>query len=165
MRACFRFRALNVDTNYNKMNNNNNECNHVIDVKIEESANGIDTNIELPIIITSSASCCSDTDLLSHPNGIVTFNNETSFISYEGNEADQLSFMRTPSPGNLNTSGTSRGVRIIRHMVNRLPVETLYSISINLYFVAECSTMVAIAEQRRQGQTTESNKNDKLHAI
>lgn len=93
------------------MNNNNNECNYTIEEKNEENANGIDVNLELPIIITSSASCCSDTDLLSQPNGTVSFNNETSFINYNGNSTDQLSFMRTPSPSNLNTSGTSRGVR------------------------------------------------------
>lgn len=94
-----------------KMNNNNNECNFTIEEKNEENANGIDVNLELPIIITSSASCCSDTDLLSQPNGTASFNNETSFINYNGNGTDQLSFMRTPSPSNLNTSGTSRGVR------------------------------------------------------
>lgn len=95
------------------MNRNENESDNVIDAKNEENANGIETNIELPIIITSSASCCSDTDLLSHPNRITigTYNNETSFISYNGNNTDQLSIMRSPSPSNLNASGASRGVR------------------------------------------------------
>lgn len=97
----------------NNNNNNNNECNNVIDEKNDEIANEIDTNIELPIIITSSASCCSDTDLLAQPNGIATFNNETSFINYNDNGTDQLSFMRSPSPNNLNASGTSRGVCLV----------------------------------------------------
>lgn len=113
MRVGVRNCALNIEIIYNKMNNNNNdnECNNVIEVKNEENVNGIDTNIELPNIITSSASCCSDTDLLSQPHRIATFNNETSFISYSDNSSDQLSFMRSPSPSNLNASGTSRGVR------------------------------------------------------
>lgn len=148
------------------MNNNNNihECNNVIEVKIEENENGIDANIELPIIITSSASCCSDTDLLSQPHKIATFNNETSFISYSDNSSDQLSFMRSPSPSNLNASGTSRGVGYFRFFSNS-PQRTQFLIVFVISKFTERTTMVTIAEQWREGQTTKSNKNDKLYAV
>lgn len=93
---------------------NENVSNHINVVQKrndDEYANEIGAvNIELPIIITSSASCCSDTDLLPQANSSITFRRETTLMSCDDNNVDQLTVMRTPSANNLNSSSASRGV-------------------------------------------------------
>lgn len=83
------------------------------DIHLNEQKN-VETDI--PIILTSSASCCSDTDLLpinNNRNSIDLFNDTTKNgnLSYASTNSisSRKSFMRSPSPNNLNTSTTSRG--------------------------------------------------------
>lgn len=71
---------------------------------------------EIPVILTSSASYCSDTDLLPINNNQSTIdlfnetmkNGHSSFAS-NSSTGSRKSFMRSPSPNNLNASTTSRG--------------------------------------------------------
>lgn len=78
---------------------------------------------EIPVITTSSPSMCSESDLLPLPvykyrnKHANNFNSteivdefDTSFINNNNSTSRRVSFLRSPTPNNMNTSGASRGV-------------------------------------------------------
>lgn len=83
------------------------------DIHLNEHKNA---DNEIPIILTSSASCSSDTDLLPINNNKSTIdlfndslrNGHSSYAS-TNSISSRKSFMRSPSPNNLNASTTSYG--------------------------------------------------------
>lgn len=78
---------------------------------------------EIPIITTSSPSMDTDSEASPTCKGLLKPSQgcqsdeeiDTSFININNNSTDsvnrRVSFLRSLSPGNLNTSGVSRGVR------------------------------------------------------
>lgn len=124
-------------------------------------------DIEIPIITTSSPSMSSESDLLPLPvfkernkhardlNSSEIIDDFDSTFANNNNTTRRLSFLRSPTPNNLNSSSTSRGVSSYNE--NFIFFHIVF---IKMYFVfrnIERSKMVSIIDECSQNKRTKDH--------